>query len=309
MFRLSTILLFILFVFQGYTQISFQQAQEKYEVKKYSDAVNVLDKLILKNDKDTQSYFLRAKCSFELRQVQKAYNDFSKYIDLDPVNGLAYLYRGKIMEYSDRYFDAINDYNAAIKYGRDTVVTSGYFHRGSCYMSVNNKTQAYNDLHISFQRNDSDKYIRLNYGTILCELDSIALGIAIFKQLIKEDKNDYVACQNIGYFSMNKEQYDTALVYYNRALAINPKLGSTYNNRGYLKYKTGNNQDALKDINTSLKLDKNNSFAYKNRALISIAQGKIDDACNDLIKARSLGFAEKYGNEVNQLIQQHCTNR
>jgi tetratricopeptide (TPR) repeat protein len=176
-------------------------------------------------------------------------------------------------------------------------------------MSVNNKVQAYNDLHVSLQRNPLDKQIRLNYGTILCQMDSIEQGIGIFKQLIREDKNDFIACQNIGYFSMNKEKYDTALVYFNRALSINPKLGLTYNNRGFLEYKMGNNREALKDINTSLKLDKTNAFAYKNRALISIAEGRMEDACADLIKARSLGYAEKYGNEVNQLIQQNCKGR
>jgi tetratricopeptide (TPR) repeat protein len=303
------VLIFAMIAGNSYAQISFNQAQEKYEGKKYSDAVSILDKLILKNDKDTQSYFLRARCSFELKRVQNAYNDFTKYIEFDPSNALAYLYRGKILEGTDQYFDAINDYNAAIKYGKDTVLTSGYFHRGSCYLSVNNKKQAYNDLLVSYQRNPTDKYIRLNYGTVLCQLDSVEHGIGIFKQLLMEDKNDYIACQNIGYFSMNKEEYDTALVYFNRTLEINPKMGLTYNNRGFLKYKMGNNQEALKDVNTSLKLDKTNSFAYKNRALISIAEGKTEEACDDLIKARSLGFADKYGNEVNQLIQQNCKNR
>ncbi len=287
-------------------QNQVKQAQEKYDAKKYSDAAVMLDKLIQANERDTQSYFLRAKCNFELHNSQKAYNDFSKYLDFVPKDGLAYLYRGIIMESTSQYFDAINDFNAAIRFGKDTVITSGYFHRGSCYMSVNNKMQAYNDLAAAYQRNPSDNYIRINFGTALCKIDSIDQGIRMFKEVIKADDKNYIAYQNIGYFSMNREQYDTALVYYNKTLSINPKSALTYNNRGFLKYKMGNNKEALIDVNTSLKMDKYNSFAYKNRALISISEGKVEDACEDLIKARSLGFAEKYGNEVNLLIQKNC---
>ncbi len=105
---------------------------------------------------------------------------------------------------------------------------------------------------------------------------------------------------------MQHEQYDTALVYINRAIAINPKMATTYNNRGYLKHKMNNNKGAMEDINASIKLDNRNSYAYKNRALVYLAEGKIDKACEDLSMARSLGFAEKYGNEVNQLIDKNC---
>ena len=306
MIRISFIFFLVLNSLNCFAQSSFQKAQEKYESKNYNDAIRILDKLITVNDKDTQSYFLRGKCHFEMRTVQKSYNDFSKYIELDPSNSLAYLYRGNILEGTEQFFDAINDYNAAIKYGKDTVITSGYFHRGSCYLSVNNKKQAYNDLWVSYQRNPKDRDIRLNFGTILCDMDSIEKGLVIFKELIREDKNDCIACQNIGYFSMLDKQYDTALVYFNRTLDINPKMALTYNNRGFLKHKMNNDKEAIKDINTSLKLDKSNPFAYKNRAVVFIAQGKIEEACADLIKARSLGFAEKYGNEVNLLIQQYC---
>lgn len=305
----NKIAVLILFLFNGIflqAQVSLKLAQEKYDAQKYSDAAAILDKLILLNERDTQSYFLRAKCNYELHLSQKAYNDFSKYLEYVPKDGLAYLYRGRIMEATSQYFDAINDFNAAIRYGKDTVITSGYFHRGSCFLSVSNKMQAYNDLSEAYKRNPTDNYIRINYGTALCKIDSIDQGIRIFKEVIQSDAKNYIAYQNIGYFSMNREQYDTALYYYNKTLAINPKSALTYNNRGFLKYKMGKNKEALSDVNTSLKLDKYNSFAYKNRALISISEGKIEAACEDLAKARSLGFAEKYGNEVNQLIQKNC---
>lgn len=306
----SSLLLFCVFnMFSAFGQGTFKQAQEKYSLKKYTDAASILDKLILKNDKDTQSYLLRGKCFFNLKQAQNAYDDFSKYIDLEPKDGLAYLYKGIIMESTGRYFDAINDLNSAIKYGKDTVLTSGYFHRGSCYMSINNKSQAYNDMFAAYKRNPAGKYIRLNYATSLCNIDSIDEGIKIFKELICEDDKNAIAYQNIGYFSMKREQYDTALFYFNKTLAINPKSALTYNNRGFLKYKMGKNEEALNDVNTAMKLDKSNSFAYKNRALISMAQNKTDAACEDLKIARSLGFTEKYGNEVDQLIQKNCNKR
>ena len=288
MFRCFTLLLFTFYIHQGYGQITYKRAQEQYGVKKYNDAIGILDKLILKNDRDTHSYFLRAKSYFELHHGQKAHDDLSRFLELEPKNGLAYLYRGQVMESTGQFFDAINDFNEAIKYGKDTVISSGYFHRGSCYMSINNKLQAFTDFTSAYRLNPTNKYIRLNYATSLCNIDSIDQGIKIFKQIIQEDDKDFIAHQNIGYYSMQREQYDTALVYYNKTLKINPKAASTYNNRGYLKFKMGNTKEALNDINASLKMDKTNPFAYKNRALISISEGKTMAACEDLIKALSL---------------------
>lgn len=292
----------------GFSQ-TIQEAEKKIQEKNYSSALKILDKLIEKNEKDTFSYFLRGRCYYELEKEQKSYDDFARYLELKPTDALARIYRGYILEGVRQYHDAINEFNVAIKYAKDTALACSYYHRGSCFLSVNSKKAAYNDLSKAAELNPSSKGIRINLAVVLCNLDSLDKGIVMFKQLLAEDPQDYISCQNIGYYSMKLEQYDTALVYYSKTLKINSKMPFVYNNRGYLKYKMKDNKGALEDINYSLKLDDRNSFAYKNRALVYIEQGESEKACEDLNKARALGFAEKYGNEVDLLIKKNCNNR
>jgi len=55
-----------------------------------------------------------------------------------------------------------------------------------------------------------------------------------------------------------------------------------------------------------MSLDSKNSYAYKIKALILIAQNKKAEACVELKKSLSLGYTEKYGNEVSELLKQYC---
>ncbi len=301
-------IIFLINFFSSLAQNPTSDIEKKISDKQYSAAIKLLNKRLKENEKDTFSYFLRGKCYLEQKKPQESYDDFTKYIDMNPHDGAAYLLRGILHLRMKKNFDAINDFNAALKYGKDTVITSAYYHRGSAYLQVNSMKQAYSDFSNAYQRNPTDKYIRNDLAYALCYIDSVEKGIEMFKQLFREYNNDEMFCMNIGFFSMEKNDLDTALIYLNKAIAIK-KSAFTYNNRGFLKYKMHNNKEAMEDINTSLKMDENNSYAYKNRAVVYIDEGQTEKACEDLRKARQLGFTEKYGNEVELLIQKHCSRK
>jgi len=88
------------------------------------------------------------------------------------------------------------------------------------------------------------------------------------------------------------------------AIEVDPLYSFPYNNRGFAYLKLGELDKAIEDINHSIKLDPDNSYAYKNRALCYLEYKDKEAALVDLKLAWALGFEEKYGNEVNNLIQQ-----
>lgn len=114
---------------------------------------------------------------------------------------------------------------------------------------------------------------------------------------------------NLGFWNIEMKQYEKAIPYLDKAIAIAPNEAIPYNNRGYAKLKLGKKQDALRDINIALQLDPKNSYAWRNRALVYLELKQKAEACRDLEKARSLYFAQSYGNEVNELLNEHCKGK
>jgi tetratricopeptide (TPR) repeat protein len=77
---------------------------------------------------------------------------------------------------------------------------------------------------------------------------------------------------------------------------------------GFAYYKLHKLDLAEEKINHAIRVLPSNSYAYRNLALVAIEKGEMDATCKYLAKSRELGFALKYGNEVEELIQQYCSH-
>ncbi len=97
--------------------------------------------------------------------------------------------------------------------------------------------------------------------------------------------------------------YELAILDFNKAISIDPLFAYPFNNRGYAYLKLGNRAQAIQDINHSLTLDPDNSYAYKNRALYYLELNDLVNAKQNLLTAQQLGFRERYGDEVDKLLQ------
>jgi tetratricopeptide (TPR) repeat protein len=78
------------------------------------------------------------------------------------------------------------------------------------------------------------------------------------------------------------------------------------NNYGMNKHNMGQTAEGKKLIQKSLSINPNNSFAYRNLAVIALSEGDEIKACEYLQKAKSFGFENQYGTEVEELIIKHC---
>ncbi len=119
----------------------------------------------------------------------------------------------------------------------------------------------------------------------------------------------WIGLNNIGYFiKFEQGDYEGAIEMFNQAIELKPDFSYAYNNRGYAKLKLGDFKGARKDINKALALDPENSYAYKTLAQLLLAESKNDAACENLQKAIALGYNDHYDDEVNELIEEHCSN-
>jgi tetratricopeptide (TPR) repeat protein len=106
------------------------------------------------------------------------------------------------------------------------------------------------------------------------------------------------------------KNYNKAIEYATRTIALSPSAGYAYNNRA-LAYIMKNELDKAKaDIDKSMELDPANPYVYKHRGLMFLKLNNKESACMDFNTAITLGYRE-FGNEsdkleVDQLIEKNC---
>ena len=72
----------------------------------------------------------------------------------------------------------------------------------------------------------------------------LCFGLSVFAQT----QDVYI---NAGFRKMEEGDYDLALVYLNKAVALNPKLAKSYYQRALLKTRQGEFKKAMADLDTA----------------------------------------------------------
>lgn len=106
------------------------------------------------------------------------------------------------------------------------------------------------------------------------------------------DATDY---SNRGVFFSDRGQYDTAITYFTKAIALDPSLATAYFNRG-TAYAEGKDQHdkAISDFSEALEINPRYARACYNRGLSYYHKNLYDLACSDWERACVLGDCDGY---------------
>jgi tetratricopeptide (TPR) repeat protein len=128
---------------------------------------------------------------------------------------------------------------------------------------------------------------------------------------IKNDTNNAEAYFSRAFYIKEKMgDYQGAIDDYTKSIDL--KTGDEINdakaycNRGHAKYMLKDYKGALEDLQQAINLNPDDPYIYRNRALIFITIKNTGMICLDLKKALELGFTQKYGKEVEELIKEYC---
>lgn len=123
-------------------------------------------------------------------------------------------------------------------------------------------------------------------------------AIIYFRKAIKIDPDHVEAYCNIGIVYECKGEYYRAIEIYTEVIQHNPYCVKAYNNRGIVYGEKGQRDLAIKDFNKAIELKRDYAKAYNNRGAVYRAKGENDRAIEDCSEAIKLDpyYADPYNN-------------
>jgi len=175
-------------------------------------AVVLLLPIVLFGQTTKEEYNERAVNHMYAKEYEQAILNFTKVIELNPNDSLAYFDRGMAREYAKDFQGAIEDYTLQLKV--DPNMVDCYFLRGILERRLNNIKQAEADF-----------------------LKTIEL---------EEDNAD--AHYFLGQIYFSKKKNKRALQHMNQAIIFNPEVGDYYDLRSKIEVKLRMKKEAEEDL-------------------------------------------------------------
>jgi CHAT domain-containing protein/Flp pilus assembly protein TadD len=203
-------------------------------------------------------YYDRGNKFYDAYDLERAIEDFTEAIQLEPDNAEYWNKRGIVYRDKGELDRAIEDFNKAISL--DSNDSYAWNYRGLAYQDKGELDRAIED----------------------------------FSEVIVLNPNDSSAWNNRGLAYQDKGKYDRAIEDFNKAIALDPNLPYAWNNRGWTYQKKGELDRAIEDYNKAIALDPNYSYAWDSRGWAYLNKGELDRAIEDLNKAIALDQNRSY---------------
>ena len=120
----------------------------------YTDAEKAYSKAIELNPRDSVAYYNRGNAYYKLGNYQQAIKDYNRAIELNPQYANAHYNRGTAYSNIGDYQQAIKDYNKAIELNPQ--YEKAYYNRGVTYAKLGNTKLAIENLKIAARLGDKE---------------------------------------------------------------------------------------------------------------------------------------------------------
>lgn len=279
------------------------------EANKTDKAIKLLEQQRNSTPKEAEVYFLLGQCYYFQGDGQNAFENFTQAISLKNDYSAAFYERGNLYIDIQMFEEAKLDYEECIAIAEnDSMALLGKRGLANYYLHNRDFTTSVSLLEEVLEVEPEDLAALNNIAIALEDLGRMDEAIDYLKKVVIIQEDFAPAYINLGFQLSHVGRYEEALDYFNTAEKISKNDPYLLSNRAFVYYKMEDYSKALKDVNASLEKFSSNAYAYKNRALIYLAMGDDLKACEDLYKAKAYNFTQVYGNEVLDLIRDHCVN-
>ena len=226
----------------------------------------------------------------ERGDLDDAIRYYSNVIELNPTGShftfIAYSSRGYTYGSQGKPDKAIEDYTRAIELEPNSALA--YSNRGAAYQKQGNLEQAIEDCTSAIELKPNNDQAYKNRGGAYYEQGNLEQAIEDFTSAMELKPDSALAYYNRGVAYHKQGNLEQAIEDYTSAIELNPDNDQAYNNRGTTYQNQGNLEQAIEDYTKAIELNPDNALAYNNRGEAHQLQDNNDLAEADFRKAEVL---------------------
>ncbi|MDP8205380.1 MAG: tetratricopeptide repeat protein [Candidatus Electryonea clarkiae] len=230
---------------------------------------------------------LLASCSLRTNPY-KMIDKYSKKIEANPNDTIAFMKRGNYLDEAREYDRAISDFNSVIKI--DSNFSDAYTYRGLTYLKKGNKEQAMKDFNKAIELNPQNEMAFANRGKLYNKIGELDLAINDHSKAIEIEPAKAWNYYERATLYFQKKDFEKSLADLNKVIELDHELERAYTSRAMCYSKMGNNDQALSDFNNAIDANPGYALPYYFRGNIYKEKGDLKKARNNFEKAIELGY-------------------
>ncbi len=213
------------------------------------------------------------------RQYEEASADLDRALQLDPKNGRAYIFRGRIKTQTGDAHAALREFDKAEELGDNSARL--HCERAWAFNRLKMFDKALASVNKALAIDPT--YARgLNVrANIRVAMGDSKRAMEDYGRAIKADPKYRWAHNGRGILNQNLGNHQAALIDYSNAIAIDSEEPYFYNNRGLVYKSMGRQDEAMADFDRAIELDSKYALAYGNRGELKYDQNKLFPAIAD----------------------------
>ena len=235
----------------------------------YSKAIVYFQKAIelAPDSPDSEDAYYKQGLAHEGKgEPDRAIDDYSNAIKLNPRLVEAYNNRGIIYSSKGELDRAIGDYNQAIKLRPQ--FADGYNNRGNAYFSKGDYERAIDDFGKAIELDPAFTHIYSYRGNVYLAKGDYDQAIRDYNKTIELDPENAGGYYNRARAYQGKGDYERAIDDYNKTIKLNPRSFQAYHNRGRIYSDKGEYKHAIRDFSKVVELNPRHAQAHNHLAWI-----------------------------------------
>jgi tetratricopeptide (TPR) repeat protein len=226
------------------------------QLKEYEKAADDFTAAIGLNQNNAMAYWARATIAYKDKDAAGAMRDLDWAIEKAPKFALAYLDRGRVKHFLLRKpADALPDYEEALKL--DGRLAGAYFGRALIKLERKDVEGAIGDLTKALQNNPNHVAALVERSYAFLQKKDFRTALADARAAVKLDEKNASAWNNCAVAHAGLKKFDEAIRNYTKAIELDPKVPLYYANRAKSHRALKHTKEAEADDARAKALEKN----------------------------------------------------
>jgi tetratricopeptide (TPR) repeat protein len=230
----------------------FEEGNLEFQNQNYSKAIGKYSQILDIDSLNTEAYYKRASCYYNVGEFDLALSDYLNMIELNDTFPYAFCNRGFVYLEKNQIELAINDFNQQIKY--HPKIAESFYGLSKAYMKMDSFKLADKYISNAIELDSTNSSFYEFRGLLYLVQRNPNLALINFNKALNIDTT-FSAYNGIGLCYLGLKSFEKAEYNFKQAILLNPNFSAAYKSLGTLYLEQNNKQEAKRCFNIANKMD------------------------------------------------------